>query len=103
MTQKTEAPGPMCQAAQTLLPQTRRLKHQIAAFSRTARKLVEELDETLSSGEVVVMETPRANLLGALECLLADDFAPALRKLDELDNLLPIFLQSFGDSALDDD
>jgi hypothetical protein len=49
--------------------------------------LMSSLDEILPDSEVEAMDTPEANVLGTLECLVADDLKPALRKLRELRSL----------------
>jgi hypothetical protein len=76
------------ETGRALQRQTQVLRKDLVVFNRHARKLVDWLDPSLSEEEVEAMETPAANLLGTLECLLADDFDPACRKLNELDALL---------------
>lgn len=76
------------QLAADLLRQTRQLKAQLSIFGRTARKVHRRLDPAVPDEEVEVMRTPAANLLGTLECLIADDFKPVFKKLDELGDLL---------------
>ena len=75
-------------AAENLLQQARRLKEQLAAFDRSARAILRRLNPRIPEPEIEAMRTPAANLTGILECLLADDFASARRKLRELDRLL---------------
>jgi hypothetical protein len=59
----------------------------LADFCGDIGELVSSLDEILTDHEVEAMDTPEANVLGTLECLLADDLKPALRKLRELGSL----------------
>jgi hypothetical protein len=75
-------------AAENFLQQARRLKEQLAAFDRSARIILRRLNPRIPEPEIEAMKTPAANLTGILECLLADDFKPARRKLLELDRLL---------------
>jgi len=60
---------------------------KLEIFERAARDFLGSLDG-VPEAEVEAMVTPRANILGTLECLLADDLEPTLRKLGELDGLL---------------
>ncbi len=89
----------MLRAAGILLLQTRQLSHELATFVRFARQLAETLDKILPAAEVEAMETPRANIHGALECLLNQNLEPVLVNLDELDRLLPVFLRSSEDAT----
>ncbi len=75
-------------AAENLLRQTTQLKGQMSGFRGSAREIMRSLDKALPNAEVEAMVTPEANVLGTLECLLAEDFEPALRKLSELESLL---------------
>jgi len=75
-------------ALQKLLLQTRQLKEQLEVFKRSAQDVAVPLDKILSDAEVNAMVTARANILGALECLLYQDLDDFLRKLNELDGLL---------------
>jgi hypothetical protein len=60
----------------------------MASFDRSAREILRWLDPEVSAEENEAMISPAANILGALECLLAADLEPAFRKLIELDGLL---------------
>jgi hypothetical protein len=75
-------------AAEDLLRQVRQLKESMASFARSARAFLAVLDPQVSDEEAEAMISPAANIMGALACLLADDFEPAFRKLIELDGLL---------------
>jgi hypothetical protein len=59
---------------------------ELRAFRDKMRGLLRSLprvtDEQLESGE-----TPEAELLGTLECLIADDLDPAIRKLRSVERL----------------
>jgi len=75
-------------AVENLLSQTRQLRERLAVFMQSVQGVAGPLDEILSEGEIQAMVTARAKVLGTLECLLADDLKPAMRKLTELDSLL---------------
>ncbi|HVR96515.1 MAG TPA: hypothetical protein VMW27_07875 [Thermoanaerobaculia bacterium] len=74
--------------AKELRWQAQRLKHQLAVFGKSARELHRRLDLRIPEEEVEDMRTPAANLLGTLECLIADDLMPVYKKLEELIDLL---------------
>lgn len=69
-----------------LLRLLKRLKLQVVTFDQGARAFLRSLpplpDEDFEAG------TPEAELQGTLGCLLADDLAPALQKIEELEILL---------------
>ncbi|HEV8580233.1 MAG TPA: hypothetical protein VGX68_14290 [Thermoanaerobaculia bacterium] len=75
-------------AVEDLLLQTRQLRERLTVFKQSALEVAVPLDKAISEAEALEMATARANVLGALECLLDDDLEPALRKLAELDCLL---------------
>ncbi|HEV8583138.1 MAG TPA: hypothetical protein VGX68_29070 [Thermoanaerobaculia bacterium] len=70
--------------AETLLLRTGRLKRELAAFQRSARAVMEPLNESVSEAEIAEMATPQANILGTLENLLNQDLGDVRRQLDEL-------------------
>jgi len=69
-----------------LLRQLRRLKLQVATFDQRAREFLESLPE--GPDEASEEPTPETILQGTLGCLLVDDLAPALQKIEELEGLL---------------
>jgi len=73
---------------ENLLRQTRQLREQLAVYKRTAQDIQGSLDQILPDSEVELMVTPRADLLGTLECLLNDDLEAAVRHLGEVEELL---------------
>lgn len=83
---KAHMPGKSREAK--LLLQTRQLREQVTAFRRSARRFAGSLGKAVDDKEVEEMVTPRANILGTLECLVADDLENVLKKLVELDGLL---------------
>lgn len=70
--------------SEELLENARKLKKEVRAFSREARAFLRTQPEVPEDE----LEDPESDLLGAMECLLMDDLEPALRKLDELEELL---------------
>jgi hypothetical protein len=74
----------MEKSAEDLLNRARSLKKELRAFGREARAFLRTRPEK-PEDELEDLET---DMLGGLECLLADDLEPALRKLQELDALL---------------
>jgi hypothetical protein len=72
-------------AGEELLGVTRRLKPELAALKRSARRYHKLLDPEVSDGEVEVLATPEADLLGSLECLVNSDLEPVVRKLGEVE------------------
>jgi hypothetical protein len=68
------------------LRQLKRWKLQMATFDQGAREFLRSLPRL--SDEAFEAYTPEAILQGTLECLLADDLAPALQKVAELEGLL---------------
>jgi hypothetical protein len=79
---------PATRKAADLLRQTHQLRAQLSVFVRTARAFHRRLNQRIPDDEVEAMRTPEANLLGTLECLIAEDFTSVFKKLDELGNLL---------------
>ena len=75
-------------AAENLLRQTRMLRSQLTVFGKSAQEVHQRLNVEVPDDEVEKMRTTAANLLGTLECLIADDLKPVLAKLGELDLLL---------------
>jgi hypothetical protein len=73
---------------ENLLRQARLLEKQLELFRRRAVAVTGPLDKLVGEAEAEAMVTPRATILGTLECLLADDLVPALRKLATLEDLL---------------
>ena len=59
------------------------------AFMERMRNLIQELP-SVSDEELEEDGTLEGELLGMLECLLADDLEPALRKLESVDELGPV-------------
>ena len=74
--------------AEELLRQARELRAQLSVFGKTARAFHRRLNLLVPDEEVEAMRTPAANLLGTLECLIADDFKSVVKKLAELTALL---------------
>jgi phosphoserine phosphatase len=64
-----------------------RLKAQLADFEQSGREFLRSLPE-IPDQDFEEEATREAEASGALECLLADDLEPALRKLGELEELL---------------
>ena len=59
------------------------------AFMERMRNLIQELP-SVSDEDLEQDGTLEGELLGMLECLLADDLEPALRKLESVDELGPV-------------
>lgn len=74
----------MEKGAEELLQKARKLKKEVRAFGREARDFLRTRPE-IAEDELEKLET---DLLGTVECLLADDLEPALKKLDELEGLI---------------
>lgn len=74
----------MEKGAEELLQKARKLKKEVRAFGREAREFLRTRPE-VDEDELEKLET---DMLGTVECLLADDLEPALKKLDELEGLL---------------
>ena len=74
----------MGKGAEELLEKALRLKKEVRAFGREARAFLRTHPE-VAEDELEKLET---DLLGTVECLLADDLGPALKKLEELEALL---------------
>jgi hypothetical protein len=70
--------------AEDLLKRARKLRKELRAFGRDARKFVRTRPDK-PEDELEILE---GDMLGTVECLLMDDLEPALRKLEELDGLL---------------
>lgn len=70
--------------AEELLQKATRLKKEVRAFGREARAFLRSRPE-VPEDEMEKLET---DVLGTVECLLADDLGPALKKLEELEALL---------------
>jgi hypothetical protein len=85
---KRQPENPRARAAEDLLRQTRLLKSQLSIFGKSAQEVHRRLNGEIPDDEVESMRSPAANLLGTLECLIADDLKPVLAKLGELDSLL---------------
>jgi hypothetical protein len=79
---------PQKRVLEKLLRQTQVLRKQVVAFKESAREVWEPLDQIVPDSEVEAMDSPRADLLGILECLLNEDFEAALRHLGEMEELL---------------
>ena len=74
----------MGKEAEELLQKAIKLKKEVRAFGREARAFLRTRPE-IPEDELEKLET---DLLGTVECLLADDLGPALKKLEELEALL---------------
>jgi hypothetical protein len=72
-------------AGDELLGVARRLKPELRALTRSARRYHRLLDPEVSDDEVELLASPEADLLGSLECLLNSDLAPVVRKLAEVE------------------
>jgi hypothetical protein len=92
---------PKKRALERLLRRIQVLRKEVVAFKESAREVWEPLDQIVPDSEVEVMDSPRAELLGILECLLNDDFEDAVRHLGEVEKHLasPEVKGSPGESA----
>ena len=72
-------------AGEELLGAARRVKPELVALGRSARKYHRLLDPEVSAGEIERLTTPEADLLGSLECLVNSDLEPVVKKLSEVE------------------
>lgn len=72
-------------AGEELLGVARRLKPELVALRRSARRYHQLLDPEVSDREIEVLATPEADLLGSLECLVNSDLEPVVKKLYEVE------------------
>ena len=72
-------------AGEELLGVALRLKPELAALKRSARRYHQLLDPEVSDREIEVLATPEADLLGSLECLVNSDLDPVVSKLSEVE------------------
>ena len=72
-------------AGEELLGVARRLKPQLSAFERSARKFHKLLEPEVSDADVETMATPEADVLASLECLVNSDLEPVLTKIAEVE------------------